>query len=94
MVDDRRKRFMELIGPVQVIKYYTGVDADGRGTKQRGAIKLDEGFSFKHDGAKLEIDTPSRTWVLMVADEEWGPQMDEWMRQLEECVASRFFFCC
>ena len=27
MVDDRRRRWMELLGPKQVINYYTGVDA-------------------------------------------------------------------
>mmetsp|Transcript_10705 Transcript_10705/g.27539 ORF Transcript_10705/g.27539 Transcript_10705/m.27539 type:complete len:654 (-) Transcript_10705:252-2213(-) len=83
-VDDRRRRFMQLVGPKALIRYYIGVDADGKPQKHRGDINLEQGFDFWNDEAKLIIDTPPRTWILEMKADDWERQMDEWLRHLRE----------
>lgn len=82
--DDRRKRFCQLVGPRAVIKYYVAVDDQGNGTKQRGAIDLEDGFNFWNEEGTLFIDTPNRLWTLVLDGEDWQGTMDEWLRHLKE----------
>jgi hypothetical protein len=82
--DDRRKRFCQLVGPKASIKYYTAVDEQGAGVKQRGSINLEDGFNFWNEESTLRIDTPNRLWTLVVTEDEWQPQMDEWLHHLKE----------